>query len=171
MATHLIHKSSDKITRELEQVNLKLDQMLKSDALEKGLAAIVKELSAIKDKVGKLDLPKDVEKALRKLPKKLDNIAEEIEDCCDCWEDKTGDIKLADIGTSTDIGKALAKAGIKDPKDLVGTSAESSKAVARAIHQKIMQATKGSNNKIPSRKQILLLVIEARAKLKPALKA
>lgn len=168
MATHLIHKSSDKITRELEQVNLKLDQMLKADALEKGLAAIVKELGAIKDKIGKLDLPKDVEKAFRKLPKKLDNIAEEIEDCCDCWKDKPGEIKLADIGASTETGKALAGAGIRDAKDIVGTSAESPEAVARALYQKLRQAGKGSAAKIPSRKQILQLVIEARAKLKPA---
>jgi hypothetical protein len=143
-ATHAIHKSSEALLKELRKVNTKLDKLERSSGL-----------------------PKEVVKALVKLPKKLDNIAEEIEDCCDCWEDKPGDIKLADIGTSTETGKVLATAGINAPKDLVGTSAESSKAVARAVHQKIAQSNKGSA-KIPSRKQILKLVIEARAKLKPA---
>lgn len=143
-ATHAIHKSSESIIKELKKVNTKLDKLMKSTGL-----------------------PKEVVKALVKLPKKLDNIAEEIEDCCDCWQDKPGDIKLADIGGSTDAGKALAGAGIRDAKDLVGTSAESPEAVARALHRKVVQASKGSADKIPSRKQMLKLVVEAREKLKP----
>ena len=72
MAKHFIHKSG----AELELVNGKLDQLLSSDVLKDGLSAIVAELAAIKDKTG---LPREVAEAIRKIPKKLDNIADEIQ--------------------------------------------------------------------------------------------
>ena len=142
---HLIHKSSAEIKYQLELVNGKLDQLLKSDVLKEGLAAIVTELVHIK---------------------------EEIEDCCDCWDNKrNGDgyeVSLADIGAATATGKAFASAGIVTLEDLAGKSGQSPQTVAGSWHKKLRGAFKGSKTKKPSKDQILKMVKEAREKLKPA---
>jgi hypothetical protein len=93
MARHLIHKSG----AELELVNGKLDQLVNSDVLKNGLAAIVTELAAIKERTG---LPTEVAEAIRKIPKKLDNIADEIQKIPH---------KLDKVGLPNDVEDAIRK--------------------------------------------------------------
>ena len=104
MVKHFIHKSG----AELELVNGKLDQLVNSDVLKNGLAAIAAELAAIKDKTG---LPREVAEAIRKIPKKLDNIADEIQKIPD---------KLGKIGLPDDVEDAIRKI----PYELAGIAKE-----------------------------------------------